>query len=62
MRKNNYPVQTTIIHNGIGLGGAIAVVASWSRNKSIAWAILHGILSWFYVIYYAFTRTDQERQ
>jgi hypothetical protein len=36
---------------GVGLGTIIAVVVSWSRNKSILWAIVHGILGWFYVIY-----------
>ncbi len=36
---------------GVGLGTIIAVVVSWSRNKSILWAIIHGILGWFYVIY-----------
>ena len=36
---------------GIGLGTVIAVVISWSRNKSILWAIIHGILGWLYVIY-----------
>lgn len=41
---------------GIGLGTAIAVAISWSVKKSIFWAIVHGIFSWFYVIYYAFTR------
>ena len=41
---------------GIGLGTAIAVAISWSLNKSILWAILHGVLSWIYVIYYALTR------
>jgi hypothetical protein len=39
-----------------GLGMAIAVVLSWSRNASILWCILHGILSWIYVVYFAFTR------
>ncbi|MGD2131128.1 MAG: hypothetical protein PVJ33_04880 [Lysobacterales bacterium] len=38
---------------GIGFGAALAIAISWSANKSILWAILHGILSWFYVIYYA---------
>jgi hypothetical protein len=38
------------------LGMAIAVVLSWSRNASILWCILHGIFSWIYVIYFAFTR------
>ncbi|MDP3677175.1 MAG: hypothetical protein Q8R44_19100 [Novosphingobium sp.] len=42
---------------GIGLGSAIAVAISWSLHKSILWAIVHGVLSWFYVIYYAFTRS-----
>jgi hypothetical protein len=41
---------------GIGLGTAIAVAISWSQNQSIIWAIVHGFFSWFYVIYYAFTR------
>lgn len=37
--------------SGIGLGSVIAVVVSWSRNKSILWAIIHGLLGWLYVIY-----------
>lgn len=51
-----YPTPTGFVDKGIGLGAAIAVVASWSRNESILWAILHGILSWFYVIYFVITR------
>lgn len=51
--------QTTVIEKGVGLGSVIAVVASWSRNQSILWAILHGIFSWFYVIYFAFTRDSR---
>ena len=38
---------------GIGFGTALAIAISWSANKSIIWAIIHGILSWIYVIYYA---------
>jgi hypothetical protein len=38
---------------GIGFGCAIAITISWSVNKSIIWCIIHGICSWFYVIYYA---------
>jgi hypothetical protein len=38
---------------GIGLGSALAITISWSANKSILWAIVHGVLSWIYVIYYA---------
>ena len=38
---------------GLSMGAALAMVISWSVNKSILWAIVHGICSWFYVIYYA---------
>ena len=53
--------STTIVtQSGIGLGTVIAVVCSWHRNRSILWAILAGILSWFYVIYFALTRRADE--
>ena len=45
-----------VTQTGIGLGSVVAVVCSWDRNKSILWAILAGIFSWFYVIYFALTR------
>jgi len=48
----------TITQSGIGLGSVIAVVTSWDRNKSILWALIHGILGWLYVIYFAFTRSE----
>ena len=38
------------------IGSAMSIVLSWSRNASILWAILHGVLSWLYVIYFAATR------
>ncbi len=41
---------------GIGIGSALAIAISWSLHKSILWAIIHGFLSWFYVIWYAVTR------
>jgi hypothetical protein len=44
------------IQYGAGFGSALAIAISWSLHKSILWAILHGIFSWFYVIYYACTR------
>ena len=50
----------TVTHSGIGLGSAIAVVCSWQRNRSILWAILAGILSWIYVLYFALTRQPDE--
>lgn len=38
---------------GIGFGSALAITISYTTNKSILWAILHGLFSWFYVIYAA---------
>ncbi len=42
--------------SGISMGSALAMILSWERSHSILWAIFHGILSWLYVLYYAFTR------
>jgi hypothetical protein len=52
---------TQPVAGGIGLGAAIAIVLSWHRNRSILLAIIHGILSWIYVIYFALTRRENER-
>jgi hypothetical protein len=46
--------------SGIGLGSVLAVVCSWQRNRSILWAVIAGIFSWFYVIYFALTRQPDE--
>lgn len=45
-----------MVKTGIGFGTALAIAISWSVNHSILWAIIQGILSWVYVIYYAVTR------
>jgi hypothetical protein len=56
------PQVQIIGQNGIGLGSAIAVVCSWQRNRSILWAILAGIFSWLYVLYFALSRRRDERR
>lgn len=50
----------SVFRDGVGLGSVIAVVCSWQRNRSILWAILAGLLSWFYVVYFAITRRPEE--
>lgn len=45
---------------GVSLGTTLAVVCSWQRNRSIIWAILAGLLSWLYVLYFAITRKSDE--
>ena len=52
----------TVAYSGAGLGSVIAVVCSWQRNRSILWAILAGIFSWFYVLYFAATRKPDEQR
>jgi hypothetical protein len=41
---------------GIGFGSALAITISWSVHHSLLLAILHGVLGWLYVGYYALTR------
>ncbi len=48
--------------SGVGLGSILAVTFSWTRNRSILWAILAGIFSWLYVIYFALTRRSDEKR
>jgi hypothetical protein len=48
--------RVEVARTGISLGSALAIAISWSVNKSIIWAVIHGILSWVYVIYYAIVR------
>lgn len=41
------------MENGIGFGCALAIVISYTAHHSILWAIVHGVFSWLYVIYFA---------
>ena len=38
---------------GVSFGSALAIAISYTANHSILWAIIHGILGWLYVIYFA---------
>ena len=49
-------IKVTSSSSAISLGGAIAVSISWSLYNSVLWAIIHGFLGWFYVIYHVLTR------
>lgn len=41
-----------VARSGIGFGTALAIAISWSLHQSVFWAIVHGLFSWLYVIYY----------
>lgn len=49
-------MRNEVISSGITMGTALAMILSWSKNGSILWAVLHGFLSWIYVVYFALTR------
>lgn len=40
------------VTEGITFGSALAMVISYTTWKSVGWAIVHGLLSWVYVIYF----------
>lgn len=41
------------MNTAFDFGAAMAMILSYSINKSILWAIVHGMCSWLYVIYFA---------
>lgn len=49
---SKHTIKYEAARHGISFGSALAIAISWSANKSILWAIIHGFFSWFYVIYY----------
>ena len=53
-KKRGYGAEGA--RHGVTLGTAIAVAISWSKSGSVLWAIVHGFLSWFYVVYHVITR------
>lgn len=52
--NRNVSVVEKTVKTGISFGSALAMVISYMTWKSIGWAILHGILSWIYVVYFIF--------
>jgi hypothetical protein len=52
-----YGVRVEGAKYGVSFGTALAIAISYTANHSILWAIVHGILGWLYVIYYALFRT-----
>ena len=60
-RKREVKMIKKVYHNynttenvtkGLSFGAALAMIISYVKWQSIGWAILHGLLNWFYVIYY----------
>ncbi len=52
-----YVIRTESAKWGVSFGSALAMAISYNANHSILWAIIHGILGWLYVIYFALFRS-----
>ncbi|MCL2089220.1 MAG: hypothetical protein FWH14_07030 [Oscillospiraceae bacterium] len=50
--KTENNIVKSSVKAGISFGSCLAIVISYTAWESIPWAILHGLLSWFYVVYY----------
>ena len=44
--------RVEIVKSGITFGTALAMAISFHVNQSVLWAMIHGLLSWLYVIYF----------
>jgi len=51
-QEKNQTIVKKTVKSGISFGSALAMVISYTTWHSVGWAILHGLLSWVYVIYY----------
>lgn len=56
MAERRVIVQREVVKSGLSFGTALAMVISYTAHQSVLWAIIHGFLSWFYVIYFLVTR------
>lgn len=53
-------MKITIRHTGtFGLGAILAALLSATLNKSVAWAIVHGLMGWVYLLYAVFFRAAE---
>lgn len=54
--SSRYSVRVEGAKYGVSFGTALAIAISYTTNHSILWAIVHGIFSRLYVIYFALFR------
>ena len=52
MNENRQAIVNKTVKTVISFGSALAMVISYTTWHSVGWAILHGLLSWVYVIYF----------
>ena len=49
--KNRISISKPI-KKGVTIGSVLAMIISYTTWKSVGWAIIHGLMSWGYIIYY----------
>lgn len=52
IERSRYVTVEKTVKTGITFGSCLAMVISYTNWHSILWAIIHGLFSWFYVVYY----------
>lgn len=53
----HYVTTNRTVQRGVTFGSTLAIAVSYVTNESIVWAIIHGLFSWFYIIYFILTRS-----
>jgi hypothetical protein len=54
MARNSQP---TAFGRMVGVGTLLAFVLSWFQHHSLMWAAVHAVYSWFYIAYYALSKS-----
>ena len=52
MRETFHYACGEMVKTGGTIGSALAMAVSFNINQSVFWALIHGLLFWFYVIWY----------
>ena len=52
MEETRTTVVEKTVKTGITFGSALAMVISYTTWRSVGWAMIHGLMSWVYVIYF----------
>jgi len=55
--RHSYSVRVEGAKYGASFGSALAIAISYDNNHSVVWAIIDGILSWIYVIFFLLFRS-----
>jgi hypothetical protein len=52
MKQTFHYTSGEMVKTGVTFGAALAMAISFNMNQSVFWALIHGLLSWIYVVWY----------